>query len=117
MTIGFTSFVLWGVSRNAKETFNLLLQGVPAYIDIDKVKEAIVSVEGVRMAHDVHIWSLEGETDILTAHVVVEDKYLQRPDDIKHYIKSELEKHHIEHSTLELEGEGACSGTVCVLDK
>lgn len=117
MTIGFTIFVLWGVSRNAKETFNLLLEGVPAYIDIDKVKESILSVEGVKRVHDIHIWSLEGETDILTAHIVVENKYLQDPDSIKQSIKKELEKLHIEHSTLELESEGACSGTICALSK
>ncbi len=117
MTIGFTIFVLWGASKNAKETLNLLLEGVPAYIDIDKVKEAILSIEGVKRVHDIHIWSLEGETDILTAHVVVENKYLQEPDAIKQSIKSELKKHHIEHSTLELEGEGVCSETVCVLNR
>jgi cobalt-zinc-cadmium efflux system protein len=117
MTIGFTIFVLWGVSRNAKETFNLLLEGVPAYIDIDKVKDSILSIEGVKRVHDVHIWSLEGETDILTAHVVVENKYLQEPDTIKQSIKSKLKELHIEHSTLELEGEGVCSETVCVLNR
>jgi cobalt-zinc-cadmium efflux system protein len=117
MTLGFTIFVLWGASKNAKETLNLLLEGVPAYIDIDKVKEAISSVEGVKRVHDVHIWSLEGETDILTAHVVVEDKYLQIPENIKQSIRSILKKHHIEHSTLELEGEGVCSETVCILNR
>ena len=117
MTLGFTIFVLWGASKNAKETFNLLLEGVPKYIDIDKVKESILSVEGVRRVHDIHIWSLEGETDILTAHVVVENKYLQKPDNVKKVIKSELQKHHIEHSTLELEGEGVCSETVCILNR
>lgn len=116
MTIGFTIFVLWGVSRNAKETLNLLLEGVPEYIDIDAIKESILSVEGVKMVHDLHIWSLEGETDILTAHVVVKDKYLQEPDKIKQAIKSKLEGHHIEHSTLELESEGLCSATECIFE-
>lgn len=117
MTIAFTIFVLWGASKNAKETFNLLLEGVPAYIDIDKIKEAISSVEGVKRVHDIHIWSLEGETDILTAHVVVEDKYLQIPENIKQSIRSILKKRHIEHSTLELESEGVCSETECILNR
>ncbi|AKB33445.1 Cobalt-zinc-cadmium resistance protein CzcD [Methanosarcina siciliae HI350] len=116
MTIGFTIFVLWGVFKNAKETFNLLLEGVPEYIDIDEVKGSILSVEGVKSAHDIHIWSLEGETDILTAHIVVEDKYLTRPDKMRQSIKSKLEKHQIEHSTLELESEGFCSGTECIFE-
>jgi len=116
MTIGFTIFVLWGVSKSAKETFNLLLEGVPEHLDIDEVEESILSVEGVKSVHDIHIWSLEGETDILTAHVVVEDKYLERPDRMRQSIKSKLEKHQIEHSTLELESEGFCSGTECIFE-
>ncbi len=116
MTIGFTVFVLWGVSKNAKEVLNLLLEGVPEYIDIDEIKKSILSVEGVKMVHDLHVWSLEGETDILTAHVVVEDKYLQTPDKMRQAIKIKLEGHHIEHSTLELESEGLCSGKECIFE-
>jgi cation diffusion facilitator family transporter len=116
MTLGFTVFVLWGVSKNAKESFNLLLQGVPENIDIDEVRESILSVKGVKMVHDIHIWSLEGETDVLTAHIVVEDEHLQNPDKIKQSIKSKLAKHHIEHSTLELEREGFCSETECIFE-
>ncbi|HBC32116.1 MAG TPA: cation transporter [Clostridiales bacterium] len=116
MTIGFTVFVLWGVSRNTKEIFNLLLEGVPEHINIDKIKEAVLSINGVEKIHDVHIWSLEGETDILTAHVVVKDRYLQEPDRIKQTIKRKLEEHHIEHSTLELESEGFCSGRECIFE-
>lgn len=117
MTIGFTAFVLWGVSRNARETFNILLQGVPSHIDMDEVYKAILSVEGVKKVHDLHVWSLEGETDILTAHVTVEDRYLlEKPDEIKRVIKEKLEAVHIEHSTLELESEGFCSGKECVLE-
>jgi cobalt-zinc-cadmium efflux system protein len=116
MTVGFTIFVLWGVSKNARETLNLLLEGVPEYIDVDEIKESILAVEGVKKIHDLHIWSLEGETDVLTAHIVVEDKYLQAPDIMRQAIKSKLEKHHIEHSTLELESEGLCSTTECIFD-
>jgi len=116
MTIGFTIFVLWGVSKNAKEILNLLLEGVPENINIDEIKKTILSVEGVKMVHDIHVWSLEGETDILTAHIIVEDKYLQKPDKIKETIKSKLEKQHIGHSTLELESEGFCSQTECIFE-
>jgi len=116
MTIGFTVFVVWGVSKNAKEVLNLLLEGVPEYIDIDEIKKSILSVEGVKMVHDLHVWSLEGETDLLTSHVVVEDKYLQTPDKMRQAIKNKLEEHHIEHSTLELESEGLCSGKECIFE-
>ncbi len=113
MTIGFTAFVMWGVSRNIKETFNIILEGVPAHIDSDKVMKSILSVEGVKRVHDIHIWSLEGETDILTAHIVVEDKFLKKPDVVRKSIKEKLAEHHIEHSTLEIESERFCSGKEC----
>ncbi len=117
MTVGFTLFVLWGVSRNAKETFNLLLAGVPSYINVNEVKDSITSIEGVKTVHDMHIWSLEGETDILTAHIVVEDEYLQNRDEIRISVKDMLkEKHNIDHSTLELESEGYCSDKKCIFE-
>ncbi len=113
MTIGFTVFVLWGVTKNIRETFNLLLEGVPQHINIEKIKKSVRTIKGVIGIHDVHVWSLEGETGILTAHVIVEDKYLKNPDKIRKSIKNNLAKHNIEHSTLELESEKYCSGKEC----
>lgn len=113
LTIGFITFTLWGVGRNIKETFNILLQGVPSHIDTEKVKQVIKSVEGVQGVHDVHIWSLEGDTDIFSGHVVVNDSLLQNPNDVKRRIKQILQNYHIEHSTIELESKNYCSGTEC----
>ncbi len=116
LTIGFTAFVLWGVSKNVKETFNIMLQGVPKHIDIDKVKKSILSVKGVKGVHDIHVWSLEGETDILTAHVIAEDTLLKNSDKIRKSIKAKLKKHHIEHSTIEIENKRFCSGKECYFE-
>ena len=113
MTIGFTTFVLWGVARNLRSTFNIFMQGVPEHIDVDKLKQSLQKIKGVIGAHDIHIWSLEGETDIFTGHIVVKNHILQNPDNAKKKIKQELAKHHIEHSTVELESEEFCSGIEC----
>ncbi|MDP1812810.1 MAG: cation diffusion facilitator family transporter [Leadbetterella sp.] len=113
MTIGFTVFTLWGVSKNIKETFNIFLQGVPAHINQEEMKKSLLTIEEVFDIHDVHIWSLEGETDIFTAHVVVSDEALNEPDELRKKIKYELKKYHIEHSTLEFESKIFCSGVEC----
>ncbi|MDH5770933.1 MAG: cation transporter, partial [Candidatus Bathyarchaeota archaeon] len=73
----------------------------------------ITAIKGVIGVHDIHIWSLEGETDIFTAHVVLDDETLKSPEQTKQTIKETLEKHHIEHSTIELESKYQCAGTVC----
>ena len=113
MTFGFTAFILWGVAKNLKETFNIFLQGVPGHIDSSGVRKDLLSLAGIKRIHDVHIWSLDGEKDIFTGHIVVTPELLTNPDQTRRKIKETLEKHHIEHSTVELESEKFCSGTDC----
>jgi cobalt-zinc-cadmium efflux system protein len=113
LTIGLTIFILYGVTRSLKEALNILLQGVPKHINLTEIKGAIIAIRGVIGVHDVHIWSLEGEIDILTAHVVLEESLLKNTEETRKLIKEILKKHHIEHSTLELESTEFCSGLEC----
>jgi cobalt-zinc-cadmium efflux system protein len=113
MTLGLTVFILYYVSKNLKEAVNILLEGVPAHINIDEVKRDILAIDGVTGVHDVHIWSLEGETDILTAHIVADEAHLEKPDQTRRAVKEVLKRHHIEHSTVELESRYYCSGIEC----
>jgi len=113
MTIGLTAFILYNVTKNLREAINILLQGVPKHINLEAVKKDLTAIKGVIDIHDIHIWSLEGETDVFTAHVVLDNETLKSPEPTKHAIKETLQKHHIEHSTIELERKDYCSGTVC----
>jgi cobalt-zinc-cadmium efflux system protein len=113
MTLGLTVFILYNVSKNLKEAVNILLEGVPEHINIAEVKRDILAIDGVIGVHDVHIWSLEGETDILTAHVVADEVQLKNPDQTRKVVKEVLKRHHIEHSTIEIESRYYCSGIEC----
>lgn len=114
LTIGLTAFILYNVAKSLREAINILLQGVPKHINLEAVKQEITSINGVIGIHDIHIWSLEGETDIFTAHVVLDDETLKKqPEQTKKAIKRTLEKHHVEHSTIEIESKYQCAGKVC----
>ena len=114
ITFGLTVFILFNVTKNLKEAISILLQGVPKHINLEAVKQDLKTIKGVLEIHDIHIWSLEGETDVFTAHIVVDDESLEkRPQQTKQTIKEMLLKHHIEHSTIELEAKGQCAGMVC----
>jgi cobalt-zinc-cadmium efflux system protein len=113
MTLGLTVFILYNVSKNLKEAVNILLEGVPEHINIAEVKRDILAIDGVIGVHDMHIWSLEGETDILTAHIVADEVKLRKPDTTRKAVKEALKRHHIEHSTIELESKYYCSGIEC----
>jgi cobalt-zinc-cadmium efflux system protein len=101
------------VGKNLKETLNIFLQGVPGHIDINHIKEGLMKTKGVLGVHDIHVWSLEGETDIFTGHIVVDESLLKDTDKTRKVIKDELSNHHIEHSTIELETKEYCSGIEC----
>ena len=80
----------------------------------EAVKKDIKSVKGVIGMHDIHVWSLEGETDVFSAHVVLDEETLaNQSQQTKQVIKDKLLTHHIEHSTIELESEHGCTGLVC----
>jgi len=114
LTVALTAFILYNVAKNLREAINILLQGVPKHINLEAVKQDITAIKGVIGIHDIHVWSLEGETDVFTAHVVLDDETLKnQPDETKHAIKETLQTHHIEHSTIELESKDHCSGMVC----
>lgn len=113
LTIGITAFIMFGVFRNLRKSFNIFLQGVPDYIDLKKVKQVILSIKGVKKLHDVHVWSMDGENNVFTGHVVIDKNSLKHMDMIKKEVKKNLEKCHIEHSTIEIENEDFCSGGEC----
>jgi cobalt-zinc-cadmium efflux system protein len=113
LTVALTAFILYHVTKNLREAINILMQGVPKHINLEAVKQDILAIKGVIGLHDIHIWSLEGETDVFTAHVVLDNETLRSPEPTKQTIKETLLKHHIEHSTIELESKYHCSGMIC----
>jgi cobalt-zinc-cadmium efflux system protein len=54
-----------------KETTNILLEGVPEGIDLDKVTSRISSTPGVASIHDLHVWALTSGMPSMSAHIVL----------------------------------------------
>ncbi|MBW8778873.1 MAG: cation transporter [Burkholderiales bacterium] len=66
---------LWVVPRTMTlltSSINILLEGVPEDVDLEKVKEALLDVPGVRSLHDLHVWSVSSDKTTLTVHLVTE---------------------------------------------
>jgi cobalt-zinc-cadmium efflux system protein len=105
MAIAVALWVLWNVFHNLKETMRVFLQGVPLGIDVAEMEDKLHAVENVQDLHHLHLWSMDGESHILTAHVLV--KSGTKIDDIqelKNRIKKVLhDEYHIEEATLEIE--------------
>ena len=99
--------ILIGVStwRLLAKVFNVLLQGVPKHVDLYKLCAALEDLPGVTFVHDVHVWSLAADYDVLTAHILV-DPELQTEDlKLMRGQVQELAKrdYNLRHVTVQLE--------------
>ena len=56
-----------------KHALHVLLDGVPQGLQLQAVGERLAAVQGVASVHDLHIWSLGGERNALSAHLQVGD--------------------------------------------
>ena len=73
LSVGITLFVLFNVFKNIRELMRVPLQGVPRGVSVTELEEAIGKVPHVAAVYHTHLWSLEGERNQLTTHILVED--------------------------------------------
>ncbi len=97
--------IIYSAWRLLWDVVNILMQGVPPHIDLDSIKQAMLSVDGVTGLCDMHIWSLTSQVDTLSAHVVVEDMGRNKEilEKLTHLIN---DRFGINHVTLQIEDEG-----------
>ncbi|MGY0407806.1 MAG: cation diffusion facilitator family transporter [Polaribacter sp.] len=110
-------FILYNVFKNGKESIRIILQGTPIHISTDKVKEKVLGFTEVKGIHDCHLWSMDGEYNVLTSHIIVDESLTW---ETRSKLKLKLRKvlhddFHLEHVTLELEVSNEdCSYIDCV---
>ena len=104
LSIAIAIFILWNAFKNIKEFVRLFLQGIPKDIDLDEISVNISEIANVESVHDVHIWSMDGEYNIFSAHLVVNDDLSAKEIiEIKNQARKIFRKFNISHETLEFE--------------
>ncbi|QYJ68573.1 cation diffusion facilitator family transporter [Flavobacterium litorale] len=104
LSLGITLYILYNVVKRLKETMGIMLQGTPSDVNPEQLKAEITQLENVRSLHHVHIWSLEGEHHVFTAHVkVCNTTSLNHVLQVKKAIKSILKNYPFSHYTIEIE--------------
>ena len=97
---------LWVLPRTwllLRAAAQVLMQGVPAGLDIDEVRDAMQALPGVAAVHDLHVWALGSREPILTAHVLLADD-AGDADALRAGLAGMLrERFDIDHVTLQLE--------------
>ncbi|WP_017446533.1 cation diffusion facilitator family transporter [Gayadomonas joobiniege] len=107
LSIGFTLFVLVGVARVLFKTLNLFLQAVPDPQIKRAAEDVFMKQAEVDDVHHLHLWSLDGEQHVLTAHLVLAEP-LSSFDTmaLKIRLADELAQFKLAHTTIEFEHPG-----------
>lgn len=104
VTIVIAVYILGHAAIEIPKAIHILMQGVPVGLDVAGVTAALQKVPGVNDIHHVHIWHIDEHRRSLEAHVVIDPVDMNRMEEIKAALKSQLsEQFAIGHSTLEFE--------------
>ena len=100
-------FILWNAFRSLKSISLIFLQAIPDNDLEEKIKTKLLESSHIKSIHDLHFWSLDGNYNVLTIHLVVSSSNLKKEDlfSIKSNTRKILKKLGIQHSTIEIETE------------
>jgi cobalt-zinc-cadmium efflux system protein len=104
LSVGIGVLILWSGFGIVRETLNILLEGTPRGMKLEKIESTIRAVEGVNDVHDLHVWSIGSETHALSCHISIADippsvsERILR--DVKHKL---LHDFRIDHTTIQFE--------------
>ncbi len=104
MSILISLWVLYHVYENTRDVVRVLLQAIPEGVSLDELVEEIQALPGVESIHDLHVWSLDGESHVMTLHLVCDESSDRQA--IRTAINEVSGKHGISQTTVEFEEEG-----------
>jgi cobalt-zinc-cadmium efflux system protein len=106
LSILIAAYILYNVYRNLKITFTILLQARPETINEAEIRRQVLAIPGVKDLHDLHFWTMDGQYNVMTLHVVVERRQsVEQREHIKKEVKHSLQHLEVQHSTVEIESE------------
>jgi cobalt-zinc-cadmium efflux system protein len=104
LSFGIGALILWSGFGIVRETLNILLEGTPRGMKVERIAGTIRSVDGVNDVHDLHVWSIGSETHALSCHISIADIPPSVSERILRDVKARLHgDFHIVHTTIQFE--------------
>ena len=97
-------WVLFNVYKNLSSTISIMLQEVPKDVDISDLYNDFKSIGKADSIHDLHVWTLDGESHILSVHLVMQENVTREEvQKAKENLKQIAMHRGIGHVTVEVE--------------
>jgi cobalt-zinc-cadmium efflux system protein len=106
ISAGISIVIVINAFRLVKDATDVLLEAVPAHVDLEAVRQLMAEVPGVIAVHDLHVWTISSGIYALSAHLVVLDPLKCNNDEILSAVKHQLfDRFGIDHTTIQIESE------------
>lgn len=97
-----SALILFSAVGLLKEAINVLLEGCPSHIDIEEIRLEIMNFDGVEAIHNLHVWNINLQQALLTAHLEVTPEAFSG-ETINQVQAALKEKFGLTHVTLQME--------------
>lgn len=105
------AMILYGGWGLIKESVLILMNATPSGMNLEGVREALESVEGIEKVHDLHVWRLSSDSIALAVHITVPDQMLGGIDELADSVRVMLAaRFNIDHTTLQFECNSCSDG-------
>lgn len=102
LSLVIAAFILYNVFKNLRSVVKILLLEVPQHLRVSQIEGNILALQGVRRVEDLHLWTLDGENNVITLQVIVSGRESFRSlARLKKQIRGLLAREGILHSTIE----------------
>jgi cobalt-zinc-cadmium efflux system protein len=97
-------FILPRALRLGRDALRVLVQEAPDHLDVASIRSDLASVGEVTDVHDLHVWTLTAEMEVVSAHLMVPSG--TDPHGVLDRARQVLaEQHGVHHATLQVEPE------------
>jgi cobalt-zinc-cadmium efflux system protein len=98
--------ILRGAYGLVRESIDIFLEATPKEIDMDKMVDDLLRIEGVKDIHHLHLWTITSGIYAMSAHVLIDDLLISKSNRILDEIERLLrDKYSMEHTTIQFESE------------
>lgn len=102
LSAGIGLFILPRTWALLKESVAVLLEGTPADVNLEALRQGLLAEPGVAAVHDLHAWVLTSGVNAFSAHVVLAEG-AQHDDVLARAHAYVTGKHAVQHATIQVE--------------
>lgn len=105
LTVVIAIFILVQGYQVLKQSTLILMERVPAEVDIEEIKKKIEIIPGINSLHHIHIWQIDEQKYLFESHITLkQDMLISEADEIRKRVEKILaDDYQIFHSHLQLE--------------